>query len=40
MNSNELQSLEGLPGDPDRSLPGFRRRFEIKVRRSLAKVSG
>lgn len=40
MKADDLSSLRGLPGDPDQSPPGFRRRFVIRVRRSLAVMRG
>ena len=35
MNSEEFKSLQGLPRNPDRTVPGFRQRFALKLRRSL-----
>lgn len=40
MKTEDFQSLRGLSGDPDQTPPRFRRRFAIKVRRSLVKISG
>lgn len=40
MTPDEFQSLQGLPRNPDRKVPGFKQRFAIKLRRSFARVKG
>ena len=40
MKPEEFQSLQGLPRNPDRKVPGFRQRFELKLRRSFNQLKG
>ena len=40
MKSKEFENLQGLPRNPERTVPGFRQRFVIKLRRSFVQLKG